>query len=87
MKNISEASPGIHFSRNMSLSAGTPKLKTQGDRVEIFIWNMKVMDLFAACDRPNEPSRIVLIMNINIRGCHLHPENQHTQTDSRFSQN
>ena len=87
MLNISAASPGIHFSRNMSQSAGTPVLTRQGDRVEIFIWNMKVMDLFAACDRPNEPSRIVLIMNINIRGCHLHRENRKTHSDSGFSKN
>ena len=84
---MSTASQGIHFSRSMSQSAGTPVLTTQGDRVEIFIWNMKVMVLFTAWDRPNESSRIVLIMNINIRGCHLHPENQQTHTDSRFSKN
>ena len=58
---ISDWSPGIHFSRNMSLSAGTPLLTTQGDRVEIFIWNMKVMDLFTAWDRPNEPGRILAL--------------------------
>ena len=56
---------------------------------------MKVMDLFTAWDRPNEPSQsyvlyyVILNININIRACHHHPENQNqqTQTDSRFPKN
>ena len=56
---ITKACEGIHFSRNMSQSADTQVLTRQGDRVETFVWNMKVMDLFTAWDHPNEPSRNV----------------------------